>query len=150
MAQKGTYLVPTDIDTLVGVAYARAARMEGAMPQGLVDDIHAERERLMRAVKAGVAIAAGSDMYIALGMPQGIAARRVLFAYVKSGLTPAQVLQAATLNDARLLGFENQLGVIKPKAFADIIAVNGNPLDDFGAIERVVWVMKNGTIYKSP
>jgi imidazolonepropionase-like amidohydrolase len=40
--------------------------------------------------------------------------------------------------------------VIKPKAYADIIAVNGNPLDDFSAIERVVWVMKNGTVYKSP
>ena len=60
------------------------------------------------------------------------------------------MLQAATLNDARLLGFENELGVIKPRAFADIIAVNGNPLDDFSAIERVVWVMKNGTVYKAP
>lgn len=120
------------------------------MPQGLVDYIHSERERLLRAVKAGVPIAAGSDMYIALGMPQGTAARRVLFAYLKAGLTPAQVLQAATLNDARLLGMENEVGVIKPKAFADIIAVNGNPLDDLSAIERVVWVMKNGTVYKAP
>lgn len=150
MAQKGTYLVPTDVDTMAGVAYARAAGMEGPMPQGLVDYIHSERERLLRAVKAGVPIAAGSDMYIALGMPQGAAARRVLFAYREAGLTPAQVLQAATLNDARLLGMEGELGVIKPKAFADIIAVNGNPLDDFGAIERVVWVMKHGTVYKSP
>jgi imidazolonepropionase-like amidohydrolase len=150
MAQKGIYLVPTDVDTMVGVAYARAAGMEGTMPQGLVDYIHSERERLLRAVKAGVPIAAGSDMYIALGMPQGTAARRVLFAYLKAGLTPAQVLQAATLNDARLLGMENEVGVIKPKAFADIIAVNGNPLDDFSAIERVVWVMKNGTVYKAP
>jgi imidazolonepropionase-like amidohydrolase len=150
MAQKGIYLVPTDVDTMVGVAYARAAGMEGAMPQGLVDYIHSERERLLRAVKAGVPIAAGSDMYIALGMPQGTAARRVLFAYLKAGLTPAQVLQAATLNDARLLGMENEVGVIKPKAFADIIAVNGNPLDDLSAIERVVWVMKNGTVYKAP
>ena len=119
-------------------------------PRGSWHYMHSERERLMRAVKAGVPVAAGSDMYIALGTAQGAAAKRVLFAYIQAGLTPAQVLQAATLNDARLLGFENELGVIKPRAFADIIAVNGNPLDDFSAIERVVWVMKNGTVYKSP
>jgi imidazolonepropionase-like amidohydrolase len=150
MAQKGVFLTPTDVDTLVAVAYAKAAGMEGPLPQGLVAYMQSERERLARAVKAGVPIAAGSDMYIALGMAQGAAARRVLFPYIRAGLTPALVLRAATLNDARLLGFEDELGVIKPKAFADIIAVNGNPLDDFSAIERVVWVMKNGTIYKSP
>ena len=83
-------------------------------------------------------------------MGAGSAAKRNLFAYVEAGLTPAQVLQAATRTDARLLGLENELGVIKPNAFADIIAVNGNPLDDFSAIERVVWVMKDGTVYKAP
>lgn len=150
MAQKGTFLVPTDVDTLTAVAYAKAAGMEGPIPQGLVDYMKSERERLMRAVKAGVPIAAGSDMYIALGTAQGSAAKRVLFAYIQAGLTPVQVLQAATVNDARLLGSENELGVIKPNAYADIIAVNGNPLDDFSAIERVVWVMKGGTVYKSP
>jgi len=144
------YLVPTDVDTLTAVAYAKAAGMDGPLPQGLVDYMRSERERLKRAVNAGVPVAAGSDMYIALGTAQGPAAKRVLFAYIQAGLTPAQVLQAATLNDARLLGFENELGVIKPKAFADIIAVNGNPLDDISAIERVVWVMKNGTVYKAP
>ena len=150
MAEKGVYLVPTDVDTLTAVAYAKASGMTGALPQGLVDYMNSERERLGRAMKAGVPIAAGSDMYIALGMAQGAAAKRVLFAYIRAGLTPVQVLQAATFNDARLLGFEDQLGVIKPKALADIIAVNGNPLDDFSAIERVVWVMKEGTVYKSP
>jgi len=150
MAQKGVYLVPTDIDTLTAVAYAKAAGMEGPLPQGFVAYMVSERERLMRAVNAGVPIAAGSDMYIALGTPQGPAAKRVLFAYIQAGLTPAQALQAATINDGKLLGFENELGVIKPKAYADIIAVNGNPLDDFSAIERVVWVMKNGTVYKAP
>jgi imidazolonepropionase-like amidohydrolase len=150
MAQKGVFLTPTDIDTLTAVAYSKAAGMTGPLPQGFVDYMNSERDRLARAVKAGVPIAAGSDMYIALGTAQGAAARRVLFAYIQAGLTPAQVLQAATINDARLLGMENEIGVIKPKAFADIIAVNGNPLDDFSAIERVVWVMKNGTVYKAP
>lgn len=149
MAERGVYLVPTDIDTLTAVRYMKASGESGPVPEGLVQYMQSERERLLRAVKAGVPIAAGSDMYIALGEPQGEAAKRVLFAYIQAGLTPAQVLQAATLNDARLLGFEGTLGVIKPKAFADIIAVNGNPLDDFSAIERVVWVMKDGTIYRS-
>ena len=50
----------------------------------------------------------------------------------------------------RLPGVETEPGGIKPKAYADIIAVNGNPLDDFSAIERVMCLMKNGTVYTAP
>jgi imidazolonepropionase-like amidohydrolase len=82
-----------------------------------------------------------------MGWPQGYSARRVLFSYVEAGLTPVQALQAATINDARLLGQEGRLGVIKRGAFADIIAVDGDPAADFSAIERVRFVMKAGTVY---
>jgi len=78
--------------------------------------------------------------------PQGDAAKRVLFAYLESGMKPVQILQSATVNAARL--FNNpRLGAIKSGTFAGIIAVEGNPADDFNSIEKVRFVMKNGKIY---
>ena len=85
-------------------------------------------------------------MYINLGVPQGEAARRVLFAYQEAGMTPTQILHSATINAARLIG-DKRLGVLKAGAFADMIAVDGDPLRDFNAMERVKFVMKNGKIY---
>ena len=146
MARKGVMLVPTDIDSLSGMQYLKQTG-ESAQAAGMQSFLGRERDRLRRAVKAGVTIAAGSDNYIDMGWPQGYSARRVLFSYVEAGLTPVQVLQAATINDARLLGQEGRLGVIKRGAFADIIAVDGNPATDFSAIERVRFVMTAGTFY---
>jgi imidazolonepropionase-like amidohydrolase len=62
-------------------------------------------------------------------------------------MSAVQVLQAATINDAKLLGMEGRLGVLKAGAHADIIAIDGDPVADFGAIERVRFVMKAGTVY---
>jgi imidazolonepropionase-like amidohydrolase len=81
-----------------------------------------------------------------MGVPQGEAVRRVLFAYRESGMEPAAILQSATINAARLIG-DQRLGVIKASALADIIAVDGDPAQDFNAIERVRFVMKNGKVY---
>ncbi|MEP6573548.1 MAG: amidohydrolase family protein [Gemmatimonadota bacterium] len=146
MARKGVFLVATDLDSLSAIRYAERAGMTGDRA-GLMSFLKSERARLRRAVAAGVPIAAGSDNYIDMQWPQGEAARRVLFAYQQTGLTPVQILQAATINDARLLGQEGRLGVLKAGAFADLIAVEGNPLTDFSALERIRFVMKNGTVY---
>lgn len=108
------------------------------------------RDRLTRAIKAGVTIVAGSDNYIDLQMPQGEAAKHVLFAYAEEGMKPVDVLRSATINAARLLGSENRLGVLKAGAFADIIAIEGNPDTDIKALEQIRFVMKDGTIYKQP
>ena len=62
-------------------------------------------------------------------------------------MTPAQVLQAATINAARALGEGERLGAIRPGALADIIAVEGDPSTDFDAMERVRFVMKDGRVY---
>ena len=106
-----------------------------------------EHDRLRRAMKAGVPIAAGSDNYLDLHMPQGAAAKHNLYAYAESGMPPAQVLQAATANAAKLLGREGQLGVIKKGASADFLAVADDPTSDIKALERVRFVMKEGTVY---
>ena len=65
-----------------------------------------------------------------------------------AGLSPVQVLQAATLNAARLLNREGRLGVLKPGALADIIAVDGDLEHDIHALEHVRFVMKDGTVYR--
>jgi len=67
---------------------------------------------------------------------------------VKYGMSPLTALQAGTLNGARLLGWQDQIGALKPGYFADIVAVPGDPLQDIGVLQNVTFVMKGGTIYK--
>jgi imidazolonepropionase-like amidohydrolase len=143
MKQRGTVLVPTDLDSFTVKRYAERTKIPEASVQGLLGALH---DRLRRAIAAGVTIVAGSDNYLDLGMPQGEGAKRVLFAYRESGMEPVQILQSATINAARLIG-DARLGVIKPTAFADLIAIDGDPTQDFKAIERVKFVMKDGKVY---
>lgn len=148
MKQKGIFMVPTDLDSATMLRYA--SRSQGKFtvtPAQVPTFLSGQRERLRRALRIGVTIAAGSDNYIDLGMPQGDAAKHNLFAYAEAGMPAPSVLQAATLNASRLLGLEGKIGVIKPKAFADIIAVEGDPATDIHALERVRFVMKQGTTY---
>ena len=148
MKQKGIFMVPTDLDSATMLRYA--SRSQGkftATPAQVPTFLGGQRERLRRAMKIGVTIAAGSDNYLDMGMPQGEAAKHNLFAYAEAGMPAPAVLQAATLNASRLLGLDGKIGVIKPKAFADIIAVEGDPATDIHALERVRFVMKQGTVY---
>jgi imidazolonepropionase-like amidohydrolase len=149
MARKGTYLVPTDVDTALLRAYLRRSSPGTPEPSAerLAQIVAGGHDRLQRAMRAGVPIAAGSDMYLEAGMPQGQAAKRVLRAYVEGGMSPAQALQAATLHAARLLGLENQVGTIRPGALADLVAFEGDPTASIDVLERVRFVMKNGTVY---
>ena len=95
-------------------------------------------------LKAGVPMAVGSDVG---PFPHGTQAREFEL-MVQYGMTPAGVLQADLLSGAKLLGWEGQIGQLKPGFFADIIAVRGNPLTDIGALKQVTFVMKNGAVYK--
>jgi imidazolonepropionase-like amidohydrolase len=67
---------------------------------------------------------------------------------VKFGMTPLAALQASILNGAKLLGWEGKIGVLKAGYFADIVAVPGNPLQDISVVQKVVFVMKGGVLYK--
>ena len=148
MKQKGIFMVPTDLDSATVLRYA--SRSQGrftATPAQVPTFVNGQRDRLRRAIKAGVTIAAGSDNYLDLGMPQGDAAKHNLFAYAEAGMPSLAILQAATWNASRLLGLENRVGVIKARASADIIAVEGDPGTDIHALERVRFVMKQGTVY---
>lgn len=150
MKKHGVALVPTDIDSVSMLRYiARQNKNEtsAVTPEQISRYLARGRNRLQRAIKAGVMIAAGSDNYVNLDMPQGESAKHVLFAYAQAGMPPVKVLQAATINDAKLLGMEKQVGAIKFGAFADIIAVEGDPGGDIYALEKIRFVMKEGTVY---
>jgi imidazolonepropionase-like amidohydrolase len=102
-------------------------------------------ENLRRARQAGVWVVAGSDAVAGL---HGENAREVVW-LTKAGMTPAEAIRAATLDAARLLGMEGQAGELKEGTFADVVAVAGDPLRDAGALERVVFVMKSGAVFKN-
>jgi imidazolonepropionase-like amidohydrolase len=95
-------------------------------------------------IAAGVPFAMGSDVG---PFPHGTQAREFVL-MVKYGLTPAQSLQAGTVNAAKLLGWEGQMGALKAGYFADVVAVDGDPLEDISAVEKVTFVMKGGVVYR--
>jgi imidazolonepropionase-like amidohydrolase len=98
-----------------------------------------------KALNAGVWIVMGSDAVAGL---HGENAKEIEW-MVKAGMTPAQALRAATSDAARLMGWENRVGVIESGKYADLIAVESDPLKDITALERVIFVMKNGTVVKN-
>jgi len=100
-----------------------------------------------RLVAAGVKEVFGSGAYT---VGHGVQAFQFSY-YVKWGMTPAQALQMATTNAAESLNFElgKQIGSIEKGKFADLVAVNGDPLADITEMERVRFVMKGGVIYRN-
>jgi imidazolonepropionase-like amidohydrolase len=105
-------------------------------------DLHAQEFK--KQLAAGVPMAIGSDVG---PFPHGTQAREFVL-MVKFGMSPLAALQAGTLNGAKLLGWQNQIGALKPGYDADIIAVPGDPLQDIATLQKVSFVMKNGVIYR--
>jgi imidazolonepropionase-like amidohydrolase len=103
-----------------------------------------QRENFHKAVQAGVKMAFGTDAGV---YPHGDNARQ-FFYMVKYGMTPAQAIRAATSSAADLIGRAQSVGTIEAGKYADIIAVNADPLADVKALEHVDFVMKGGVIYK--
>jgi len=95
-------------------------------------------------IAAGIPFAVGSDVG---PFPHGTQAREFEL-MVKFGMKPLAVLQADFIEGARVLGWEGQIGQLKPGYFADVVAVPGNPLEDITAVERVSFVMKNGVVIR--
>ena len=148
LARHGIPLVPTTPDLDTAVIGARAMERAGIpLPprEQLAPVLARARAWLRRIPDAGVTLVAGSDMYWDVGLPRGEAAKRVLFAYRQAGIPNDVILRAATIEAARLIG-EEQLGRIAPGAWADLVAVEGDPLADLDALERVRFVMKAGGV----
>lgn len=143
MAKHGTFYVPTidhnryyiDNGDKIGYAPGYKEKLQAFIPRNL--------ETSRKAFKAGVKFAMGSDaIYTMFGQNT-----RELGWFVKAGMTPEQALRTATTNAAELLGKEKELGAAAPGYFADLVAVEGDPLADISVVlNNVRWVMKSGEV----
>ncbi|MGZ7033285.1 MAG: amidohydrolase family protein [Thermoanaerobaculia bacterium] len=143
MARRGTVYVPTVEHNRYYIAPRDEFGYDDAVAKRLEDYVQRNLATLRRAIKAGVPIAMGSDA-VFTGFGENT---RELERFVEAGMTPAQALKTATITGASLLGMSDKIGSIAPGYFADIVAVDGDPLADITAVTRhVVWVMKGGKV----
>ncbi len=140
MREKQIFAVPTF--TISEYFAEHATTSEAAARERAVLDFHASEFK--KQLAAGVPIAMGSDVG---PFPHGTQAREFVL-LVKYGMPPLAAIQAGTLNGAKLLGWPDKIGALKPGYQADIVAVPGNPLEDISALEKVSFVMKAGVIYR--
>ena len=143
MAQQGTIYVPTVEHNRYYIAHRAEYGYDSTVVAGLNQYVASNFATLKRAVKAKVKIAMGSDA-VFTGFGENT---RELAWFVKAGMSPAQALRTATVTGAEMLGQEKSLGAIAPGFYADIVAVEGDPLKDINVvIEHVKWVMKAGQV----
>ncbi len=143
MVKRGTLYVPTidhnryyiENGEKIGYAPGYKEKLQAFIPRNL--------ETARKAFKAGVKFAMGSDaIYTMFGQNT-----RELGWFVKAGMTPEQALRTATSNAAELLGKEKELGAVAAGYFADLVAVEGDPLTDVNVVlNSVKWVMKGGAV----
>jgi imidazolonepropionase-like amidohydrolase len=143
MVQRGTFYVPTIDHNRFYAEYAKDFHYTTEQVAALDSFRLRNFETARRAFKAGVMFGMGSDaVFHMFGQNT-----RELAWYVKLGMTPAQALATATTNGAAILGMDGLLGRIAPGAYADIVAVEGDPLADINVvINNVKWVMKGGAV----
>ena len=146
MKQYGTYYVPT---ITAGKEVAANAKIPGYYDELVVPKALAIGPKIQstteRAYKAGVNIAFGSDAGV---FPHGNNAKEFIYMN-EAGIPIIECLQAATIINAKILSLEDELGQIKKGFIADIVATKLNPVDDISTLENVVFVMKEGEVYKN-
>lgn len=142
MKEKQILAVPTFAIAEYFAEYAGSPAQSQRQHQML--DLHGQEFR--KQLAAGVPMAVGSDVG---PFPHGTQARELVL-MVQFGMSPLATLQADLLNGAKLLGWQDQIGALKPGYFADVIAVPGNPLNDISVTQKVSFVMKGGVVYRSP
>ncbi|OGX87813.1 amidohydrolase [Hymenobacter glacialis] len=143
MARQGTIYVPTVEHNRYYIAHRAEYGYDSTIVAGLNQYVAKNFETLKRAVKARVKIAMGSDA-VFTGFGENT---RELAWFVKAGMSPAQALRTATVTGAEMLGMEGSLGALLPGYYADIVAVEGDPLKDINVvIDHVKWVMKAGQV----
>jgi len=147
MAQHGTYLVPT---LSAGEAVEKAAK------NGVLTGLRAEKAlAAAAAMRKAVHIAMANKVPIALGTdagvgPHGANGHEFTLMVQWGGMTPMQAIVAGTSNAAKLLGWDRNVGTLTAGKWADIVAVPGDPIADIKTMEKTVFVMKNGVVFKTP
>lgn len=146
MAEKGIYYVPT----FSCYWYYHAKRLAEPEKCARADAVIApHRESFQMALRAGVKIALASDCGLNSRMPNGENALE-FWLYVQSGMSPEQAIVAGTSSTAKLLGLDHLIGSVEAGKLADLIVVDGNPLDDISTLQhKVALVMKGGAIVRN-
>ena len=146
MKKHDAYLVPT---ITAGKEVAEKAKIAGFYPDIVVPKALAVGPQIQgtfaRAYKKGVGIAFGTDAGV---FKHGDNGKEFGF-MVEAGMPAMETIQSATITNAMLLKMENKIGQIKKGFYADIIAVDDNPIKNIATMENVVFVMKNGKVYKN-
>ncbi len=147
MARQGTYFVPT---LMAGEAVERFAK-NGVLKGHRADKAVAAAEAMRRAIRLAIAnrvpIALGTDAGV---IPHGTNGHEFTLLVEWGGMAPMQAITAGTMNAARLLGWEDRVGSLAAGKLADVVAVPGDPTRDIRAMERPLFVMKDGVVYRRP
>src|SRR5438105_44389 len=145
MKERGTFLVPTLL---------AAETVERAAKTGVLKGLRAEKAlAAAAAVRKSIKLAVANKLQIALGtdagvIPHGTNAREFFLMVDWGGMSNMDAIKAGTINGAKLLGWDKNLGSLTAGKWADIVAVSGDPLKDIHAMEKVVFVTTNGVDYR--
>jgi imidazolonepropionase-like amidohydrolase len=145
LKKNGTYIVPT----LYLMDWNRENLGKRNVPDYVVRKMQAVsavgQETLKKAFAAGLKVAFGTDAAV---YPHGLNAHEFAV-YVRLGMSPLQAIQTATIHGADLLGWSSKIGTLEPGKWADLIAVDGDPLRDVTTLQQVKFVMKGGEVVKN-
>ena len=144
MKQHNTFLVPTSYPLFWFEEHSPQMHLPPWVKEKAAIIIPAAKQNMAKAFQSGVRVALGTDAGV---YPHGENGGE-FWSMVKLGLTPMQALQAGTINAADLMGWSDRVGSIRPGKLADIVAVEGNPLDNVRLLQHVQFVMKDGIVYK--
>jgi len=147
MVERGTFLVPT---LSAGEAAENAAKtgvLKGLRAEKALAAAQAMRKSIKYAIENKVPIALGTDAGVS---HHGANGHEFTLMVQWGGMTPMESIVAGTSNAAKLLGWDKNLGTLTTGKWADIVAVPGDPIADIKVMEKPVFVMKNGVVYKTP
>jgi imidazolonepropionase-like amidohydrolase len=145
MKEHGTFLVPT---------LSAAETVERAAKSGVLKGLRAEKAfAAAAAIRKSIRMAVANKVQIALGtdagvVPHGTNAHEFALMVEWGGMSNMDSIIAGTMNGAKLLGWDKHVGSLQPGKWADIVAVSGDPLADIHVMQNVVFVMKNGVVYR--
>jgi imidazolonepropionase-like amidohydrolase len=142
--KRGAYFVPTMVAPLAALAQAKAGARSLATLKKAEETVASHAKNTAGAIRDNVKIAFGTDS----GVGDHAKNAEEFGHLVRAGMTPATAIRSATLDAAELLGQSDRIGSLAPGKDADIIAIDGNPLEDVSRLERVDFVMRRGVVHK--